>query len=239
MIANAYLKIIAENLINVEKMKEYNITIYEVVLLCLLLEKHPSISGLVKNNLIKKDFINTQTGELVPIKSSLMYPEHMYNIVPENENHLKEILSDLFVGGNPLLNEKGKDKEKTKSGRTRKELTKLAKDFIAIFPKGKKQGTNYSFRTSPAQISERLTKFFLKFGDFPDEDILTATKRYVDYFESTGDLTHMRLAKYFIFKNDREKGLESQLYEELINLDEDMEDVSNDTYTEMAYNINK
>lgn len=238
MARNAYLKAIEDNLLDVEKMREHKINTYEVVLLCLLLEKHPSISGLIRNELIDKSFVDVETGEISnDITPGTMYPKTMFGLVPINENQIKDILLDVFQKGGVTEKEEKEGKGKKVNSRSRKELLELSKNFIAIFPKGKKEGTNYSFRTSPVQISGRFTKFFINFGNYSDEDILKAATRYVKYFEDLGDRTHMRLAKYFIFKNDKDKGLESQLYEEIINLDEEMENASVDSFTDMAYNI--
>ena len=47
---------------------------------------------------------------------------------------------------------------------------------------------------------DRLSKFFLKYGNnHTDEEIINATKRYVDSFN--GNYQYMQLLKYFIWKN--------------------------------------
>lgn len=75
----------------------------------------------------------------------------------------------------------------------------LANKLREIFPAGKKPGYAYTWRDSTSCIVDRLKKFFLKYGDYPDEEIIRATKKYVDSFH--GNYTYMQLLKYFIWKN--------------------------------------
>lgn len=78
-------------------------------------------------------------------------------------------------------------------------LVKLAKQLKAIFPKGKKDGTNYYWAEGVALIVRRLKLFFKKYGDtYTDEQIIQAAHKYVEGFN--GNYTYMRLLKYFIFK---------------------------------------
>ena len=78
-----------------------------------------------------------------------------------------------------------------------KDLFKLASTLKAIYPSGKKPGTNYYWTEGILLIVRRLKTFFQKYGEFPDEDIIEATSRYVD--DKLDDPT-MRLLRYFIFK---------------------------------------
>ena len=84
-------------------------------------------------------------------------------------------------------------------------LLELAKQMRALYPQGKMvnklgQATPYYYRCNNAEVVKKLKKFFLIFGDIPDEDILKATRRYVASFN--GNYTGMRLLKYFILKDD-------------------------------------
>ena len=74
----------------------------------------------------------------------------------------------------------------------------LADALRELYPKGKKEGTAYMWRDSTSVISKRLKAFTKKYGDFTDEQILEATKRYVNSFN--GDHRYMQLLKYFISK---------------------------------------
>lgn len=78
-------------------------------------------------------------------------------------------------------------------------LIQLAARLKEIFPKGKKDGTNYYWADGVALIVRRLKLFFKKYGNtYTDEQIIQATSKYVEGFN--GNYTYMRLLKYFIFK---------------------------------------
>ena len=78
-------------------------------------------------------------------------------------------------------------------------LIQLATKLKEIFPKGKKDGTNYYWAEGVALIVRRLKLFFKKYGnEFTDEQIVQAAEKYVQGFN--GNYQYMRLLKYFIFK---------------------------------------
>lgn len=78
-------------------------------------------------------------------------------------------------------------------------ITQLAARLKEIFPKGKKDGTNYYWVEGVALIVRRLKLFFKKYGnEFTDEQIIQAAEKYVQGFN--GNYQYMRLLKYFIFK---------------------------------------
>lgn len=78
-------------------------------------------------------------------------------------------------------------------------LIQLATRLKEIFPKGKKDGTNYYWADGVALIVRRLKLFFKKYGNkFTDEQIIQAAEKYVQGFN--GNYQYMRLLKYFIFK---------------------------------------
>ena len=75
---------------------------------------------------------------------------------------------------------------------------------MGIFPQGKKEGTPYYWKCNPKEVSNKLKRFFVYFGEtYSDSQIISATKRYVQSFN--GDYRYMRLLKYFIWKNDKVK----------------------------------
>ena len=76
---------------------------------------------------------------------------------------------------------------------------KLAEQLREIFPAGKKPGYAYTWRDSVSCIADRLKKFFMKYGEYTDEQVIEATKAYVASFN--GNYTYMQLLKYFIWKN--------------------------------------
>ena len=90
------------------------------------------------------------------------------------------------------------------SERTEESLMALAEKIRDCFPKGKMKDrfgrdTPYYYRCNKSEVSKALNRFFTQFGNYPDSEIIDATKRYVASFN--GNYTGMRLAKYFIMKN--------------------------------------
>lgn len=97
-------------------------------------------------------------------------------------------------------------------------LIQLATRLKEIFPKGKKDGTNYYWADGVALIVRRLKLFFKKYdaslndifneeahimtvkdyNKFIDDRIVQAATKYVQGFN--GNYQYMRLLKYFIFK---------------------------------------
>lgn len=95
-------------------------------------------------------------------------------------------------------------------------LNLLATRLKEIFPKGKKEGTNYYWADGTALIVRRLKLFFKKYGDdFTDEQIIQATEKYVQGFN--GNYQYMRLLKYFIFKEKVGAGGEVEGDSELVS----------------------
>ena len=85
------------------------------------------------------------------------------------------------------------------------DLLKLAQKMRELYPQGKMtdrfgRPTPYYYRCNNSEVVKKLKKFFTIFGNFSDEDILSATRRYVASFR--GNYTGMRLIKYFILKDD-------------------------------------
>ena len=95
-------------------------------------------------------------------------------------------------------------------------LNSLAIRLKGIFPKGKKDGTNYYWAEGVALIVRRLKLFFKKYGNkFTDEQITTAAEKYVQSFN--GNYQYMKLLKYFIFKEKVGAAGEVEGESELIN----------------------
>lgn len=112
-------------------------------------------------------------------------------------------------------------------------LENLALQMIEIFPKLKKSRNIY-FRGNKKDVSLKLKKFFKRYGAYSDEEILDATKRYVESFN--GDYTFMRILKHFIWKDERKIDESGRGYtEEVSDLatwieNADAEDSSDDTW---------
>lgn len=82
-----------------------------------------------------------------------------------------------------------------------KRLESLSKKLLALFPEGKMEGTSYYYRCGTREMALRLKKFFTLYGEYSDDDVLDATKRFVNSFGD--DRRYMPLAKYFIMKNKK------------------------------------
>ena len=80
-----------------------------------------------------------------------------------------------------------------------KRLAELAKKIRECFPEGKMPGTAYYYRCNNREIILKLKKFFLQYGNYPDDKIIDATKRFVASYQ--GNYRFLPLAKYFISKN--------------------------------------
>lgn len=78
-------------------------------------------------------------------------------------------------------------------------LSKLAPKVRECFPQGKMPGTPYYYRCNNREVMLRLKKFFSQYGNYSDEEIIEATKKYVASFK--GNYRYMPLIKYFIMKN--------------------------------------
>lgn len=84
-------------------------------------------------------------------------------------------------------------------------IKNLAKQLQENYIPGKKAGTQDYFKGSSAEIIQRLKRFFAEYGEFTDEQIIDATKKYVTSFN--GDYRFAQLLKYFISKKvDGERG---------------------------------
>lgn len=76
----------------------------------------------------------------------------------------------------------------------------LAERLRELFPKGLKIGSS-AWRGNIREITLRLQKFFKLYGNkWTDEEIVTATTKYVESFN--GNYTYMRILKYFIMKSE-------------------------------------
>lgn len=91
---------------------------------------------------------------------------------------------------------------------TVKELENLATEMAHLFPSGIKPGTNTYWKGNRKDNVQKLQKFFKLYGKYTKEDVLKATKVYVDKHQN--NLTIMRVLKYFILK-DNESDLATTL----------------------------
>ena len=110
---------------------------------------------------------------------------------------------------------------------TQERLLNLAKQLKEIYPKGKKDGTWY-WADGAQIIAKRLELFFFKYdklGKLTDEQIINATKKYVDEMLGKPD---MRLLKYFIWKEPVGKGGTVEPTSDLLTYIENADQVDED-----------
>lgn len=163
------------------------------------------------------------------------------DIMKEEKLTIAEVLFLLFLLKNPegntledYVNEETKEGLMDKNQLTQKgvaliekllgnqttwsedDLLEVATQMKAIYPKGKKAGTNYYWADSALLIKRRLELFFKKYGtDFTKEQIITATKKYVEAYQN--NMQYMQLLKYFIFKEKVNISHEVESQSELLN----------------------
>ena len=146
----------------------------------------------VVNNLVSREVIVERNGE--------------YYITQHWNDVVDEILCDSANNGIDLSDER---------------LLALAKRVQECFPIMKMrnaygQETPFYYRCNKTEIKNKLKKFLTVYGDVPDDDIVDATKRYVATYASKG-YVGMRLAKYFIIKEDRKLHADEQTHVEEIS----------------------
>lgn len=103
-------------------------------------------------------------------------------------------------------------------------IKNLAKTLQEIYIPGKKAGTSDYYKGNSAEIVQRLKKFFVEYGEFTDEQIIEATKKYIASFN--GDYKFAQLLKYFISKKvDGEKGSRLLTYIENMNQSDTQQEI--------------
>lgn len=118
-------------------------------------------------------------------------------ITAERNDLFQQVGWRLTNKGTEVLDSVIMDSDKEQEPQDR--LIQLATKLKEIFPKGKKDGTNYYWADGVALIVRRLKLFFKKYGNkFTDKQIIQAAEKYVQGFN--GNYQYMRLLKYFIFK---------------------------------------
>lgn len=78
-------------------------------------------------------------------------------------------------------------------------LLNLAEKMRKCFPAGKMPGTPYYYRCNNREVILKMKKFFLQYGNYTDDAIVDATKKFIASFN--GNYRYLPLVKYFISKN--------------------------------------
>lgn len=135
-------------------------------------------------------------------------------ITAERNDLFQQVGWRLTNKGTEVLDSVIMDSDKEQEPQDR--LIQLATRLKEIFPKGKKDGTNYYWADGVALIVRRLKLFFKKYSNkFTDEQIIQAAEKYVQGFN--GNYQYMRLLRYFIFKEKVGANGEVEGDSELIN----------------------
>lgn len=115
----------------------------------------------------------------------------------------------------------------------------LATKVQECFPKQKMMYANgtaspFYFRCNKTEIKNKLKKFLTIYGEVSDEDIIDATKRYVASY-APKSYRGMRLAKYFIMKDDRKLMADDEIHvEEISDLATFLENKTEDTPSDIV-----
>ena len=153
----------------------------------------------------------------------------------------KGLLTSFVIGKEYTITSKGNEilssiiLESDKSLNSSRDFNDLAIKLKELFPKGKKQNTNLYWTEGLPLIIKRLKMFFKKYDSnqtITDEQIIAATKKYVESFK--GDYRYMKLLKYFLFKEERNAAGEVESQSELYTYIENADQVE-DTQTEIDW----
>ena len=107
------------------------------------------------------------------------------------------------------------------SERTDDELKELATKMREAYPQGRmidrftNKLTSYYFRCNVPEVAKKLKTFFARYGNYSDEEILDAEKRYVASYRGNYQQKGFRLIKYFILKDDVKQGPDGNYVEPL------------------------
>ena len=135
----------------------------------------------------------------------------------------------IEVAESLLLDSEFNEKSIDSNGKSEDRFNILADKLRALFPKGRKEGTNLQWRDSTAIISKRLKIIVKKYGiTFTDEEAIDATKRYIESFN--GDYRFMQVLMYFIFKNEIVNGVREERSQFMSYL-QNKEDVINNDWS--------
>lgn len=89
-------------------------------------------------------------------------------------------------------------------------LLKLAQKMRDCFPEGKMPGTPYYYRCNNPEVMKKMKKFFIQYGNYSDEEIIDACKRFVAAYN--GNYRYLPLIKYFIYKMKDEKDEQGNIH---------------------------
>ena len=136
---------------------------------------------------------------LVSIKFGFFdaYKEALSNIVDEQLERLQTEEYLRIQRDKVVISQKAEDLFAQSSN-----LIELATKLRTIFPKGKKSGKWY-WQGSVPEIKAKLQRFFRKYPHISENEVLDATRNYVNSFSEMERDQNMSLLSFFISKDDR------------------------------------
>ena len=141
------------------------------------------------------------------VKENLKNREVIVNRGPNNDllvtQHWSEVLDEILADSSHI---EGIDDAR---------LLNLAQQMRELYPKGNMRDrfgreTPYYFRCNNSEVVKALKRFITQRGNYSDEEILDATRRYVAA-NSRNNFSGMRLIKYFILKDEKKEDEEGNL----------------------------
>lgn len=122
------------------------------------------------------------------------------NVFNPNEivlsNNTKDLVTSILVSSDDKITNSNID------------YTALAEKLQALYPKGNKSGTSYSWISLTPLIAHKLRTLVVEYNfSFTEQEALRATEEYVKSFSD--DKSHMQLLKYFILKTSKNNDMES------------------------------
>lgn len=150
-----------------------------------------------------------------------------YKETVTNMTNRSILIQNIFSQGSPDLSPEWEKKVSSMLSSDDERLKALAMEMQQCFPEGKKPGTVYYFRCNVREIVNKLKKFFEVYGDYDDDNVIAATKKFVASFN--GDYRLMPLIKYFISKNKKVMGENGEIsVNEVSELATTLENMSDD-----------
>lgn len=122
------------------------------------------------------------------------------NVFNPNEivlsNNTKDLVTSILVSSDDKITNSNID------------YIALAEKLQALYPKGNKSGTSYSWTDMTSLIAHKLRTLVVEYNfSFTEQEALRATEEYVKSFSD--DKSHMQLLKYFILKTSKYNDMES------------------------------
>lgn len=139
-------------------------------------------------------------GYITSINSSLFEIDKKYAITNKGIN----LFSDVILLSDKDINNKNMNDR----------ILSLVTAMQSIYPEGKNFNGQY-WRGNKTDIKKKLQSFFKKYEKYTDEQILQATRLYVQSFN--GNYKFMRILKYFIWKDEKKVDSEGKGYIEEVS----------------------